>query len=272
MTNVLTKICDDKRAQVAVRRRQLSQAALERRANDQGRPRGFHAALQRTRAEGRYGLIAEIKKASPSKGLIRADFDPPALARAYALGGASCLSVLTDVPYFQGDDSYLVAARAAVDLPVLRKDFIIDPYQVPESRALGADCILVIMAAVEDSLAAELEAAALALQMDVLIEIHDDEELERALKLRSRLLGINNRDLTTLKVDLATTERLAAKVPLGYALVSESGLGGPADLARMAAAGASCFLIGEALMREPDVAVATARLLMRADAPQRAIG
>ena len=258
--DILARICAAKLEHVAARKRERSLSALERELPAE-RPRGFARALRAAVAEGRFGLIAEIKKASPSRGLIRADFGPPALARAYAAGGASCLSVLTDEPYFQGADAYLAAAREAVPLPALRKDFMLDPYQVVEARTLGADAVLLIMAALGDGQAAELEAAARGLGMDVLVEVHDRAELERALLLDAEMLGVNNRNLKTLKVDLATTEELAPLVPPERLLVAESGLGSNADLLRMRRAGASCFLVGERLMAEADVAAATRRLL-----------
>jgi indole-3-glycerol phosphate synthase len=264
MTDVLAKICDDKRAHVARCQELRPLADIEAAAKQADAPRGFAAALARTHADGRYALIAEIKKASPSKGLIRPDFDPPALARAYAAGGATCLSVLTDAPYFQGADDYLVAARAAVSLPVLRKDFMLTPYQIAESRALGADCILIIMAALDDVLAAELTDAARHWGMDALIEVHDRAELDRALKLDAVLLGVNNRNLKTLAIDLATTEELSRHVPSDRILVAESGLYSPADMARMAAVGARAYLIGESLMRQDDVTAATQAILAKA--------
>lgn len=258
--DVLAEICAHKRTEIAARQAARPIADIEAAARAADTPRGFVAALRRASGRG-YGLIAEIKKASPSKGLIRADFDPPALARAYAAGGAACLSVLTDEKYFQGADPYLVAARAAVTLPVLRKDFMLDPWQVAEARALGADCILVIMAALSDAQAAELEDAAVGWGMDVLVEVHDAEELERALRLKSPLIGVNNRNLKTMTTDLATTEALAGRIPAGRMLVAESGLHHPQDLARMARVGARCFLVGESLMRQADVAAATRALL-----------
>ena len=261
MSDVLERICADKRAWLVERKRETPLSALEAEAGRADPPRGFHARLAEVSASGRTALICEIKKASPSKGLIREDFDPPVLARAYEEGGATCLSVLTDRPYFQGDEAFLIAARAAVGLPVLRKDFMLEPYQIVESRAIGADCVLLIMAALSDGQAAELEAAALGLGMDVLIEVHDGAELDRALGLRSPLIGINNRNLKSLEVDLATTETLAPRVPADRLLVAESGLYGPEDLARMAKVGARAFLIGESLMRQADVTAATRALL-----------
>ncbi len=261
MGDVLAEICAVKRDHVKACMARRPMREVIKAAKDAGPPRGFHAALAGAREAGGYGLIAEIKRASPSAGLIRPDFAPEDLAAAYERGGATCLSVLTDVPYFQGSDDDLVTARGASALPVLRKDFMVDPYQIAEARALGADCVLVIMAALDDAMAREIEESARSFGMDVLIEVHDEAELARALGLGSPLIGINNRDLRTLKTDLSTTERLARLVPEGHLLVSESGLNGPDDLARMARAGASCFLVGEALMREKDVEAATRNLL-----------
>ncbi len=260
--DVLAKICDDTRDTLAARKAAVPLSTLEERAKAADAPRGFADALSRHVADGRFGLICEIKKASPSAGLIRPDFDPAALARAYEIGGASCLSVLTEERHFQGHADYLVAARAACALPVLRKDFMVDTYQVAEARAMGADCILVIMAALPDGLAADLEAAAAAWGMDVLVEVHDREEMERALThLRSPLLGVNNRNLKTLKTDIATTEELSALVPEDRVLISESGLRVRSDLERMARAGAHRFLIGESLMKQDDVSAAVQSLL-----------
>jgi indole-3-glycerol phosphate synthase len=260
MTNKLTEICAVKREEVAARKASLSLAELQARAAGQTPPRGFRRALDAAAADG-YGLIAEVKKASPSKGLIRADFDPAAHARAYAAAGAACLSVLTDAPFFQGHEEYLVAARAACPLPVLRKDFMIDPWQVLEARSIGADAILIIVAALEDGQMAEIEAAALELGMDALIEVHDAAELDRALALRSRLIGVNNRDLRDFTVDFARTYELVGRAPEGATFIAESGLGSKADLDAMAGHGVRCFLVGEALMRQPDVEAATRMLL-----------
>ena len=258
--NKLIEICDTKRGEVAQRRAEKSVTALDHQAVSQSAPRGFEAALRKASTNG-FGLIAEIKKASPSKGLIRPDFHPADHARDYQAGGASCLSVLTDAPYFQGHEDYLIEARAACDLPVLRKDFMVDPWQVAEARSIGADAILIIVAALEDAQMAEIEAAAIERGMDVLVEVHDEAEMERAARLKSRLIGVNNRDLRTFVTDLANTERLAPLAPEGTLLVGESGINSHADCLRLAASGVRTFLVGESLMRQEDVVAATRQLL-----------
>lgn len=264
MSDILKKICADKLQHIEQKKSERSMDETVNAANianENNPPRGFISALRAKTSRGGYGLIAEIKKASPSKGIIREDFNPAELALAYENGGAACLSVLTDEPYFQGSDDYLIAARDGVSIPVLRKDFMLEDYQVYEARAMGADCILLIMAALSDDAAYELEETANKIDLDVLVEVHDAVELERALKLDTPLIGINNRNLKTLEVDTTTTERLAKMVPADRILVSESGLNTQGDLMRMKHVGASCFLIGEGLMRQDDVELATKRLL-----------
>jgi len=266
MSDVLVKICAQKRTEVAANKRLHPPGALAQAVKRVSPPRGFLKALEAVVATGHPGLIAEIKMASPSGGMIRPDFDPAALARAYERGGATCLSVLTDEPNFKGRPEHLVLARAAVKLPALRKDFMLDPYQVTEARALGADCILIIMAAVMDADAALLEARAFELGMDVLVEIHNKDELFRALRLKTRLIGINNRNLKTLKTDIATTENLAPLIPRDRLVVSESGIAKPTDVKRLTRAGAKAFLIGESLLRQPDVEQAARSLFAPAEA------
>ena len=258
--NKLEQICATKREEVAARKRMRSLADLDASAREQTAPRGFRSALERAERSG-FGLIAEIKKASPSKGLIREDFHPAAHARAYAAGGAACLSVLTDAPYFQGHEDYLVEARSACELPVLRKEFMVDTWQVAEARALGADAILIIVAALDDGAMVEIERAAVEYGMDVLVEVHDRAEVERAALLQSRLIGVNNRDLRTFSTDLATTEALAPLAPEGSLLVGESGISRFEDCQRLSHAGVNSFLVGESLMRQCDVEAATRMLL-----------
>lgn len=270
MANILDKIKNYKRGEISSAKFNISPAELDDMAEATVPPLGFIAALERAKAENRYGLIAEIKKASPSKGLIRENFSPQALAGAYKRGGATCLSILTDGPSFQGDESHLRAARRKVELPILRKDFVIDAYQVAQARAMGADCILLIMAILSEGRAAELEEAAISWGLDVLVEVHDEKELSRALLLKSRLIGINNRNLKTFETSLETTERLAKLVPDDRLLVSESGISTNEDIQHLASHNINTFLVGESLMRQDDVEAATRTLLGLDDAANAA--